>query len=35
MEWNRATPPDSRSLHGKPPLGDEAKGFEADIAMTR
>lgn len=24
MEWNRATPPDSRSLHGKPPLGDEA-----------
>ncbi|GKV52329.1 hypothetical protein SLEP1_g58918 [Rubroshorea leprosula] len=28
MEWNRATPPDSRSLHGKPPLGDEAsRGF--------
>ena len=24
----RATPPDSRSLHGKPPLGDEAsRGF--------
>ncbi|CAI8600302.1 unnamed protein product [Vicia faba] len=27
--WHmRATPPDSRSLHGKPPLGDEAsRGF--------
>ncbi|KAL4289321.1 hypothetical protein AHAS_Ahas19G0374500 [Arachis hypogaea] len=28
MEWNRATPPDSRSLHGKAPLGDKAsRGF--------